>query len=84
MKTTALRAAMLSLVAGTAFVTPVAPAEARPPYCVQQAWNYADSKTDGDRFSDAWDYYNTLFQDYNQCNTEWACNDRDIACVAPE
>ncbi len=83
MKTSALRAAMLSLTATAAFAVPISPADARPPYCVGKAWAYADRQTGNDRSSPDWDYYNYLFQDYNECDTPYACDDVARACVDP-
>jgi len=84
MKTLALRAAMLSLAATTAFAVPISPADARPTYCVQQAWYYADRKAGPDRQSEQWSYYNALFQDYNDCYGPNACNDVTEPCRDPE
>jgi hypothetical protein len=69
-------------IAGGALILPQT-AAAAPDYCVNAAWEYADAMTGGPRLTPEWEYYNAAFQDYNNCNTEYACNDIDIPCQNP-
>lgn len=82
-RSSALRAAMATLTAAGILGVAGTSAQARPPYCVQEAWYFADGQTGGDRQDPQWSYYNALFQDYNDCYGPNACDDLTIACMDP-
>lgn len=81
-RSSVLRAAAATLTA-VGILGLVGTAQARPTYCVQEAWYFADRQTGGDRQDPQWSYYNALFQDYNDCYGPNECNDTTIACMDP-
>ena len=81
-KMTTMAIGAVALAGGTAFWASAA--SAQPTYCIREAWYYADRKAGPDRSTEAWSYYNALFQDYNDCSGPNACNDTTIQCLPPE